>query len=825
MWRNYLTVAMRALAKNKTYAFINIFGLAIGIAACLAIVLFIRYETSFDSWIPDAGRTFQFQRVMVGGEDSGKRAQMMPYVASTTLAGQIPEIEAATSMINGNEYYRVGGRPLALEHSYEAGANFFDVLNLPLVHGDPATALARAGDTILTESAAMTLFGHTDVVGRTVTRILPTGDQDSRVTGVLKDIPRNSHLKIDTLYRTDPGAPGSTNPEGAGTGWWWSTGWVYARLRPGADAAAVNARIPTILRRFVSPEPGETGLIFNFELVNLLDINTLPTDSGMMQPVTPMRVIVTFAIVALFLLLVACVNFTNLTTARASRRAREVGLRKALGARRRQLIFQFLGESIVLAGLATLLGMAVLELVLPSLSAFLDAELSLRYFGSGGIAVPALLFVLLVGAVGGLYPAFYLSRFQPVDVLKVNQSVGPGGAGRLRNFLVIGQFAVSIALIICTAIIYSQTDYARSTDPGYRASGMVLVMRPSHIGDRLQVDTFLREARKIPGVTAAARTSVFPNPTSGSIEMVRRPGATQNTRLQMALVDGEAFRTLGLKLLGGRLVTESRETDMGPDPSEPGTEPDRRIRERGYNVVIDQNAVRALGFPSLRAALGQTVAPLNRGEEGPYTIVGVVNDARYGSMRFEAMPFLYALAPTGHSALAVRFENTDGARVRAALQRLWESRVTDGIFEASFADERVEDMYADDEKRGIMFALFAVLAILISCLGLFGLAAFTAERRTREIGIRKVLGARTRDIVRLLVWQFSWPVLIANLIAWPVAWWAMRDWLNGFADRIALGPAPFLLAGLLAFAIAIGTIAGHAIKVARANPIHALRYE
>ncbi len=824
MWGNQLATGLRVLTRSKIYALINIIGLAIGLAACLAILLFIRHQTSFETWMPEADRTFQFQRIWVGGEDAGKRGQMMPFIASTALAEQIPEIEAATSLLIGNENYRVDGRPLALERAYEVGDNFFEVLDLPLVHGDQRTALAQAGSTVLTETAARILFGRTDVVGRTVTRIMPDGDQDSRVTGVLRDLPGNSHLKIDSLYRADPGSAGSSVPAGAATGWWWTTGWVYARLRPGVDAEAVNARIPALLRRFIEPEPGEDGLIFNFELVNLRDINTMPTDSGMMRPVTPMPVIITFAIVAILLLLVACVNFTNLTTARASQRAREVGLRKALGASRRQLISQFLGESILLAGVATLLGLASLELLLPSLSSFLGADLSLEYFGAQGIAIPALVLALLVGAVGGLYPAFYLSRFNPARVLKANAlAAEPGGAGRLRNLLVVGQFAVSIALIICTSIIYSQTLFARSADPGYRTSGLLLVMAPSHIGDRLQIESFLRQARAIPGVTGAARTGVFPKPTATSIEMVHRPGATENSRLQLGLVDGDTFNILGLRLLEGRLISEARPADVGPPPF--GSETPGETRPGGVNVVIDESAVRALGFSSARAAIGKTITPLDRDGTGAFNIVGVVNNARYASMRFEAMPMLYMVAPSGHPALVIRYANADGAQVRAALERLWESRVTDGIFDASFAEDRLAEMYADDVKRGALFALFAGLAILISCLGLFGLAAFMVERRTREIGIRKVLGARTRDIVRLLIWQFSWPVLIANLIAWPIAWWTMREWLNGFAERIDLGPAPFLLAGSLALAIAVGTIAGHVVRTARANPIHALRYE
>ncbi len=826
MWRHHLQIALRGLGRSRTYALINIAGLSVALAAALAIFVFVRFELGFDSWLPDAARTYQFQQVATKGDNQGHRSQMMPYPAATTLAAQIPEIEAATSLVTTDATFRIDGRPVRIEDAHEVDARALSVLQLPLRAGDARTALGRADNIVLTESTARRLFGRTDVIGATLTRIMAGGDRDARVAAVLADLPANSHLRIDLLYRTDPGAPGSSLPADAASGWWWSSGRVYARLRPGADAAAVNARLPAMLRRLVPHDPSEGGPPFGFELVNLRDINTLSTDSGMMRPGTPMSVIVTFSIVGLFLLVVACVNFTNLATARATRRAREVGLRKVLGARRGQLIAQFLGESLLLAAIAMLIALTLLEFALPSLSAFLGADLSVHYLGAGGIALPVLLFVLLVGLAGGLYPAFYLSRFKPADVLKTGPaSVDGVGAGRLRSALVVVQFAVSIALIICTAVITSQTRHARTLDPGFRASGLLLVMEPSQIGDALQVESFLRQARAVDGVTAAARTGVYPNPTGGWMGQFRRAGEADAQRLRLGLVDGETFRTFGLRLVAGRLLSDRLPADVGPAGLVGDADLDPAIRARGINVVIDERAVRALGFADARAAIGQAIDLDSEDSSTPYTIVGVVNDARYGSIRLEPMPMLYMISAAGHLALAIRFENSDGARVRAAIERLWAARVTSAPFEASFADDRIATMYEDDARQSALFASFAGFAVLISSLGLFGLAAFTAERRTREIGIRKVLGARSRDIVRLLVWQFSKPVIVANLIAWPVAWLAMREWLNGFAERVDLGPAPFLLAGMLALAIAVATVGGHALRVARANPIHALRYE
>ncbi|MGZ8349411.1 MAG: FtsX-like permease family protein, partial [Allosphingosinicella sp.] len=372
-----------------------------------------------------------------------------------------------------------------------------------------------------------------------------------------------------------------------------------------------------------------------------------------------------------------------------------------------------------------------------------------------------------------------------------------------------------------------QTLHARSTDPGYRVPGLLFALYPDRIGDRTRIETFMRRVEGIAGVTSVARVAATPNPETTSVGTFRAPGAPESVGLQIVMIDGDAFRTLGMRLLAGRGVTEAREADLGAPLFREDPERDRLVEVRGLNVVVDESATRLLGFADPQTAVGRTI---NRDSDdgrpvAPWTIVGIVNDARFESARFESLPKLYYVAPTGQFSLAVRYEGARGADVMAAVQELWKTSVDTAPFTGFFADERIARMYRSDEQRGRMFAVFAAFAVLISCLGLFGLAAFTAERRTKEIGIRKVLGARTRDIVRLLVWQFTRPVLLANLIAWPVAWWAMRNWLDEFQSRIELGPLPFLLAGLLAFAIAAGTIISHAVRVARANPIHALRYE
>ena len=831
MWRNYVAAGWKAMQRDPLFTIINLFGLAVGLAGCLLIVLFIRYELSFDAWLPGAENIYQVQRRATSGTEAGQSSGHAAFVAASVMPQQFPEVEAATGLQQVSGIVRKDGEPFDLQDFYATDANALDVLRLPLVAGDPRTALADVDTVVLTESTARRLFGRTDVVGQSVARVGSSGDRLLRVTGVLRDLPPNTHLQLNALYRPNLAARRTGNE--VFTEWNWVTAWVYVRLRPGADPGAIEQRMQPTLRRLVPTSLRDNsapdGLGFTQKLLNVRAINTAALDSGTMRPGTSAKTLITFGIVAAFLLLVACVNFTNLATARATRRAREVGLRKTLGATRAQLVLQFLLEAFALVGLASLLALALAELALPWLNTLIDGRIAIHYLGADGILVPLVVALVVAVLLGGLYPAFFLSRYRPAVVLKASGGgLEASGAGRLRLALVVVQFAVSTALIICTAVIYSQTLFARSADPGYRVPGLLFVPYPEQIGERAQVEGFMHRLEAIPGVTSVARAGITPNPDITATTNFRAPGASASVILEIVPVDGDTFATLGMRLLAGRTVTHEREADVGAPMNNADPARTQLVKERGLNVVVDESAARLLGFADPQAAIGRQIGREDS-ESGPgsapYTIVGVVNDARFESARFEAFPKIYYVAPTGHLALAVRFAPERAPEVMAAVRSLWKSAVRTDPFTGFFADARIADMYVGDARRAQMFAAFAAFAVLISCLGLFGLAAFTAEQRTKEIGIRKVLGARVPDIVRLLVWQFTRPVLLANLIAWPVAWWAMRNWLNEFQSRIALEPTPFLLASALAFLIAVGTIAGHSIRVARANPIHALRYE
>jgi putative ABC transport system permease protein len=834
MWRNYLTVGLRSLMKNRTYAFINILGLAIGMAACLMILLFVRYEFSYDKWLPDSENVYQVQTYFKN-PDSGELSygQMSTYSSEAALRKDFPQIIASVYVLSSEPVFYKDGQASSTENYRYVNGDLLATMPLPLVAGGK-NALARVGDAILSETEAMKRFGTTDVVGKTFTVISKGKGRDFRVTGVFKDIPKNSSFAANMIGRMDFPSFFVDEP-GFLDCWGCNSGWVYVRLKPGSDVETIEAQMPAWEKRNI-PDQNSGEARFNagdfgdWHLVNISDVHLGKAQDAAVTPGNDKASIITFAVIALLILGMAVVNFTNLSTARASQRAREVALRKVLGATRQQLIIQFIGESVIVTFLATVIALAVVELSMPAFSAFLKADIQVHYFGSDGILLPVVLLVAVVGVLGGLYPAFFISRFQPASVLRANKSSAETpGSGRLRQVLVVGQFAVSIGLIICTTVIYAQTVYARTVDPGYKRDHIL------QVGDlnRYQLldkgEMIAERARRVPGVDAVGRTSIGVATESNNNTGVMLPGKKEPVTIGNYVVDPGFFDAMGLKLIAGRWFDEKRPLDDMSLPFPPDDAAQRALAARGANVVVNEYGAQRLGYRHPADIVGKTFrAALVDNEIGlvPITVVGVVGDSRFRSIKqpLDPIMFLNARSGGGHTHMIVRYHG-DPETVRRGLEQMWQGVTTEVPFLAKYSDDIIGKLYEAEDARAQTFAAFALLSVIVGCLGLFGLAAFTAERRTKEIGIRKVMGARTRDIVRLLVWQFTRPVIIANIIAWPVAWWLMRDWLNKFDTRIDLSPTPFVAAGVLALLIAIGTIAAHAIKVASANPIRALRYE
>ena len=831
MWRNYWTVAVRALAKNKTYSIINIAGLAIGMAACVLILLYIRYEQSYDKWIPNVENTYELQSWYPHPKDQPPGFfQMGTYVAQAAIQKDFPQVESVAYIQDAGPVFLKDGQAQSTKNWMFTNADFLKVVNLPLLAG---TTLPAPQTAVLTQSEAIKRFGTDQVVGRTLTVISRGIRRDFKITGLLKDLPKNSSLKIDSILRLDYNAFYADQPDFLTKCWGCQSGYVFAKMRPGTDIKQIEAQMPAWEKRNIPDEPNgdimyNAGDDQDWHFVNLKDVHLGKAQEATLTPGNDNRSIATFAIIALLILGMAVVNFTNLATARASQRAREVALRKVLGATRKQLIVQFVVESVLISAVAMLLALALVELLVRPFAAFLDSDITLSYLGKEGILIPAIGLTLIVGVLSGLYPAFFLSRFQPAQVLKANRSAAETpGSGRLRAALVVMQFAVSIGLIICTAVIYGQTVYARHVDPGYKRDHILQIEELGRAQLFPRNEGFVEQVKRIPGVVAAGLTDIGVATDNNNNSGIIPPGSNQLVNIGQYNVGEGFFDAMGLTLKAGRWFDASRPMDDFTLPYPQDKAFEKAIAQRGVNVVLNEFAVRKLGFKSPQDAIGKVLKSELVGDEYGnvnINVIGVVGDTRFRSVRKPIDPIMFRKVRTGPGYLEVRYRG-DPQTMSAALERQWKQYTNEVPFNAKFSEDIMGELYKKEDARAQIFAAFSLLAVLIGCLGLFGLAAFTAQRRTKEIGIRKVLGARTLDIVRLLVWQFSQPIIIANVIAWPIAWWLMRDWLNTFDQRIALTPVPFIVAAAIALGIAVVTVVGHALKVARANPIHALRYE
>ncbi|MCC6917819.1 MAG: ABC transporter permease [Alphaproteobacteria bacterium] len=832
MLQNYVTVALRNLAKHKLYSFINIAGLAVALASALLIMLFVRDELSFDKQMPDHERLYRAEATFAPpGRDPLRMGSTM-FPLAGVLKSEIAGVEDATRIGQQSSAVKYGDK-LFFEEVHPADPNFFQLLRFPLLKGDPATVLARPNTLVISERIAKKYFGDEDPVGKTVTldEKFPL-----EVTGVMADVPANSHLDIDILLPIGSDADryyahgGADNP---GAQSWTSINHnTYFRVAPGTSIAAVEAQFPAMVRRHV--DPAAIGLPTGSDAWDLLKISAMPygrihfSPNGALavasRPPGDWATVYGFTMIAALILLIAAINFMNLATARATQRAREVAMRKVVGARRRQLVIQFLGESVLIALCALVLALALVELLLPAFASFVDRPITLSYLGDWDVMLGIVLAAVVTGLLGGLYPALILSGFRPATVLKSNRS-GQGGSGGLRAALVIVQFAISIGLGIVASVVYGQTLYARSYDLGLHKENRLILTGIGRDQVTPLLDTMRTQLLAIPGVTGVAGSDIEPFSGNENNTIMRQPEHPDEAILvRQLVVEPEFFDAYGMKIVAGRPLSRERGEDRSPAAKFGDDEPDN------LSIVINEAAARRLGYTPAEA-IGKVLREdisvgTNEGERlRTRVIVGVVQDAHFDSLRQPVFPTRYIYNPHFLNHYVVATDGRDTPAVVEQVRQVWDRLVPALPARLGFVDQNYDALYAQDALRGQMFGLFSGLAVLIACLGLFGLAAFTAERRTKEIGVRKVFGANVGNIVALLLWQFSKPVLIANLIAWPVAWYYLTGWLDGFAYRIDLSPLYFIAAGLGALVIAWLTVTMHSLRVARAKPVLALRYE
>ena len=793
MWSHYLITLYRSLTRHRLYAALNVLGLAVGIAVFLVLWLDVRFETSFEKWIPDAAQIYELRTV----EHSPRQ----------------PIAEDGNS--NGNGLFElradypgtVGARLWSQQVTVRRGAEltpetlqvtdptFFNVFDIPLVEGDRATALAAPDGLVLTQAKARQYFGGADPMGRQLTIAILGVERTYRVTGVLRDPPKSTDLTLDFLV---PLTSDMTAQDFYWTHWGSEQVNTYLRFTTPQAAAALDADLDNFIDRRAA------GDFTSRPVHKSISIKLRPLLSLHLLNAADKATVAALGLVGLFTLLLAAVNYVNLATARAGLRAREVALRKVMGATPPALFGQFMAESIVTATLAALIGLALCELALPLVNAAGGLSLKLNYFSLSG-PMPALLVAVAVTGLGaGAYPASILSKYRPAAVLASARAPGGGRAGgRVREALVLFQFAIAIAFTVATFVIFAQLHYLRTADIGFQRAGLIVVGSSDDSQVTSAQQTELLEAWKgVPGVVSDTVADIGPgNSDTTDAAGFKRPGMVGRGLTLFTVQTGPGgLQTFGARLAAGRFLNRDRGGDAGPNigPPVPGAPiqkdlppgEDRPIR----NVVANETALRLLGFHDPQQAVGALLLqPVRAGGNQRLVIVGVVHDIRFRSPHDPVPPTLYYMdaEPFATEIASVRFAGADPQAVMDGLRRAWRSIVPDVPFRAKTAQDNLATYYRPDDQHGRLFTIGAVLAVAIGCVGLYGLASFNTARRVKEIGIRKTLGASTGDILKLLVGQFLRPVVLANLVAWPLAFRG-HAYVAGQL-RPARGPQPALL--------------------------------
>ena len=791
MLKNYLKIALRNLARYRVYSFINILSLAVGIAACLLIFLFITNERSFDAFHNKKEQIYRLNEIQSFEGITPQHVALSMYPMGPTLKDEFPEIQTFTRFVNAGTLLERGETTIFVDNAFWTDSSFFDVFDFPLIQGDPSTALHEPGRMLVTEETARRLFGNENPIGQTIV----VNDRTLEITGVLADVPDASHLQFDAVSSLST----IENEDMLNN---WGSNWLvtYLLLREGTDPAALEAKFRAYQEKYMQEGATEYYELYLQALTDIHLGSTHITHDYHNWKKFDGKYIFTFSILALFVLVIAGINFMNLSTARSARRSREVGIRKAVGALRYQLARQFVGESVVFAYIALVLALLIALVVLPLLNTITHRALSFAILTDPMVALLVTGITLVVGLLSGLYPAFFMASFRPIQALK-GPGYRQGSKTPLRNVLIITQFAIAIGLIVGTTLAVQQLDFMKSQDAGFDRAQVVLLPMSPEANDAY--DTLKDELLKHPHV----------RDVTGSVQRLgnnihqngmRAEGPTEVVRLAPShlSVDYNYLSFYGLDLVAGREFSEAFSTD------------------RGSAYIINESMAEEIGW---KDPLGKRMGV--SWEDSLGTVIGVVKDFNFNSLHHKIQPIALSVQGWGFSEMSVRVDEADMNQTLQDIEEIWNTHVTDRPFRSSFLDDHFTQLYASDQQVSRVVGAIALLAIVIACLGLFGLALFTTQERTKEIGIRKALGASIPGLVYLLTKRFTQLVLIAFALAVPVTYVLMDSWLQNFAYHIDVDVAVFLFAGVLSLLIAFVTVSYHAITTARANPVKALRYE
>lgn len=819
MLKNYIVVAYRSLLKKLGYSLVNIFGLSAGIAVCLLIVIFVQYELSYDSFQKDNVYRIALNRVYPEREVN---YSFIPHSIGPQLMVDFPEVTNVARMLaaGGPVVIRYGENFFYEEKILFADSSVFEVIHVPLVEGDPKTALKEPNSIVLTESTVKKYFGDKNPIGET----METAQGNFIVRAIAKDYPANSHLEFDFLVSL------STFPFMAQPQWIGFDAITYIELRPGTDPERFEANFPEFVKKYAAgPIQQRNGISYdeyiaagngyNYSLQPIRDIHLHSHLEGEIKANGNITYVYIFISAAVFILLIACINFMNLSTARSTERAKEVGIRKVLGSVRKQLVYQFITESVLITLTSSVIALIVIVFALPFFAEVSNRALSLNFLLEPVTIVVMLLMIFAIGFLAGIYPAFVLSSFQPASVLKGKMQTSKYGV-ILRNGLVVFQFAISITLISCTIVIFNQMNFLMNKSLGYDKEHVVViesafninqdnfqVQNPDPLQIRSRFETFQNEILQVPGVRNAAYTSAMPGDLLPGF-IVRVPGAGEKESLvaRGVAVNHTFFETMQIELLDGRLFSKDFNDSL--------------------SMILAESTVKKLGITD---PIGKKIINVNGGgNDVTYTIVGVVNDFHLQSLHVgvEPLALVSAYGPGGFvNKMTVK---VDPQRMEAALSGMeenWNRFARNTPFRYYFLDENLKRFYDSEKTSGDIFTIFTSLAIVIACIGLFGLAAYTAGQKRKEIGVRKVMGASVFSIMVLLSKDFTKLILLAVLVSVPVAWVGMSRWLDNFAYRVDISLWTFVIAALAAVLIGWITVSYQSFTAASVNPVKSLRTE
>ena len=790
MLKNHIVIALRHLFGNKGYFFINALGLSTGIACSLLVFLFVRQEWTYDAFHEKADRIYRVNVSGQGFDGTPFRAAITPIPLAPALKRQFPGVvETVRLRTFGESVVRVGDDTFREDRMLTCDPSFFQVFSFPLIEGDPATVFADFNALVISRTMAEKYFGGESALGRQLT----IGDEPYTVTGVAEDSPGNSSIQFDFLLpfeRTLGMLPWLIN---AADSWNHSLTFTYAELSNPQQAAPLREQLPGFSSAHFSGQMSRA-----LEIQALADTHLDPGVAWSLGTVSdPNRSYILIS-TALLVLFIACVNFMNLAICRSSTRAKEVGLRKVFGAQQSQIAGQHLGESLVLSGFALVLGVVLAHLFLPIFNSLSGKSLVLDYLSSGSTLAALLAFTLLVAFVSGSYPSLVLSRFNPVAIFR--RQVQVGGPNLLIRGLMVVQFGLSAALVVSILVMTRQLDFARTGDLGYNAENVVVIEKEQESGN---LDVFRNRVLPYEGVLQVTGVSNSFGPNRGLAQAAYADSAGNRLEAFMYTVDYDYVKTLELNLVSGRDFSR----EFGAD-------------ETG-SCIVNEAAARSMGWDD----------PIGRTVPHGVTVIGVVEDYHYRSMHHEIEPVILTLNPVVFGEkdqirfFLVRVSDRDLTATLGLLREAWMEVAPGSLFEYFFLDDDIGRFYVEETNLARIFSYSAVFALLIACLGVYGLVSLEVARRTREVGIRKVMGAAVSDIVALLSRQFVYLVVIANVLAWPAAWWLMNEWLADFAYRTEIGAVPFMAAGLIVLAVALITVSLQTFRSALLNPADSLRRE